>query len=95
MAYAIVNEFGEGTKAHYDATVDVVHPPGGLPIGQIHHYAGPSASGWVVIATWDSKEAWERLRDETLLPGLGGLGGSGFPGPPTITEFEIEAELTG
>ena len=90
MAYVIVNEFAGGTREQYDATVKVVHPPDGLPAGQTHHYAGPSPSGWVVVASWDSKGAWDKFRDETLLPGLEGLADSGFPGPPTQTEFEAE-----
>ena len=63
MAYVIVNDFEGGTKEQYDATTVVVHPPGGLPAGQTHHYAGPSANGWVVVAVWESKEIWERFRD--------------------------------
>ncbi len=53
MAYVIVNEFEGGTREQYDATTAVVHPPGGLPAGQTHHYAGLSASGWVVVAVWE------------------------------------------
>jgi hypothetical protein len=93
MAYVIVNDFDGGTRAQYDATIKVVHPPDGLPTGQTQHYAGPSATGWVVIAVWDSKGAWEHFLDETLLPGLQGLDGAGLPGPPGITEFEAEVRL--
>ena len=89
MKYVIVNDFENGTREQYDATVAVVHPPGGLPAGQTRHYAGPSASGWVVVAVWDSKETWEKFRDETLLPGLQGLD-SGLRGPPKSTEFWVE-----
>ena len=90
MAYVTVNEFEGGTREQYDAAVRVVHPPDGLPPGQTNHYAGPSSTGWVVVAVWDSKESWDTFRDETLLPGLGGLGDSGFRGPPKMTEFEVE-----
>ena len=91
MTYVIVNDFDGGTRAQYDATVSVVHPPEGrLPAGQSQHYAGPSTTGWVVVAVWDSKETWEQFRDETLLPGLQGLGESGFSGPPKSTEFDAE-----
>ncbi|MDX6606243.1 MAG: hypothetical protein QOD14_783 [Solirubrobacterales bacterium] len=90
MAYVIVNDFEGGTREQYDAVVGVVHPPDGLPPGQTHHYAGPSATGWVVTAVWDSKEVWDKFREETLLPGLEGLGDSGPPGPPKLTEFEVE-----
>jgi hypothetical protein len=92
MAYVIVNDFEGGTREQYDATTAVVHPAGGLPPGQTHHYAGPSANGWVVVAVWESKGIWEKFRDETLLPAFQG-GGSVLPGPPKTTEFEVEVEL--
>lgn len=92
MAYVIVNEFDGGTREQYDATTAVVHPPSGLPAGQTHHYAGPSAKGWVVVAVWESKEIWEKFRDETLLPAFQGKEGV-LPGPPRTTEFDVEVEL--
>jgi hypothetical protein len=92
MAYVIVNDFEGGTREQYDATIAVVHPPGGLPAGQTHHYAGPSANGWVVVAVWESKEIWEKFRDATLLPAVQ-AGQSVLPGPPKTTEFEVEVEL--
>jgi hypothetical protein len=91
MAYVIVNDFEGGTRERYDATTAVVHPAGGLPAGQTHHYAGPRTNGWVVVAVWESKEIWEKFRDETLLPAFQG-GGSVLPGPPKTTEFEVEVE---
>jgi hypothetical protein len=36
----------------------------------------------------DSKESWERFRDETLLPGLAQVE-NGFQGPPDETSFEV------
>ncbi len=92
MAYVIVNDFEGGTREQYDATTAVVHPAGGLPGGQTHHYAGPSTNGWVVVAVWESKGIWEKFRDETLLPAFQGQG-SVLPGPPKTTEFEVEIEL--
>ena len=64
----------------------------GLPAGQTRHYAGPSANGWVVVAVWESKEIWEKFRDETLLPAVQ-TGTSVLPGLPKTTEFEAEVEL--
>ena len=93
MPYMIVNEFEGGTREHYDATVKIVHPPEGLPAGQTHHYAGPSPTGWVVIAIWDLQESWDKFCDEILVPGLQRLGDSGFPSPPRVTGFEVEVIL--
>jgi hypothetical protein len=45
-----------------------------------------------VVAIHDSKESWERFRDEALLPGLQELGEKGLPGPPEETTFEVKVE---
>jgi hypothetical protein len=92
MAYVIVHDFEGGTREQYDATAAVVHPPDGLPAGQMRHYAGPSANGWIVVAVWESKEDWETFRNETLLPALESLD-AGLPGPPKATEFDIEVGI--
>ena len=54
------------------------------------HIAGPTDDGWIVIAVHDSKESWERFRDNTLLPGLSDLGDEGFAAPPEDTTYEVE-----
>ncbi|MGH2922764.1 MAG: hypothetical protein ACRDKH_01880 [Solirubrobacterales bacterium] len=92
MAIGIMHRFKGGTKEQYDAAAEVVHPPDGLPDGQIHHFAGETPDGWIVIAVHDSTESWERFRDEKLMPGLQELGDKGLPGPPEETIFEIEVE---
>jgi hypothetical protein len=92
MAYAITHKFKGGTREQYDATVAVVHPPDGLPEGQLQHIAGATEDGWMVAAIHDSKESWERFRDETLLPGLQEVGDKGLQGPPEETAFEIQVE---
>lgn len=94
MAFGITHKFQGGTREQYDATVAVVHPPGGLPEGQTHHFAGEMPDGWIVVAIHDSKESWKRFRDEKLLPGLQEVGEKGLPGPPEETTFEVEVEQT-
>jgi heme-degrading monooxygenase HmoA len=96
MTYLIINDFEGGTKEQYEAVANVVHPPDdGMPAGQTQRYAGPIANGWVVVAVWESKEAWEKFRDGTLMPGMQEVGDSGFAGPPKTTEFEVEVDVTG
>ena len=67
-----------------------VHPSrNSLPKGQIFHVAGPSAGGWTVVAVHDSKESWERFRDEILMPQLKkGIKG-GLTVPPQETTFQV------
>ena len=93
MAYAIVNYFKGGTKAQYDATVAKVHPGNNdMPPGQTQRTAGQTDDGFVVCATWESKGAWEKFRDGTLLPAFGDLGDKGLPGPPQMWEFDVHDE---
>jgi len=95
MTYAVIHRFKGGTQAQYEAALATVHPGGALPEGQIHHMAGPSEEGWVIVAVHDSRESWERFRDGTLLPALGaGIEGA-FEGPPEETTFDVAVEQTG
>ena len=91
MAFGVVHHFAGGTKEQYEASVAAVHPgKNTLPDGQIFHAAGPSAGGWTIIAVHESKESWERFRDQTLVPRLqAGIEG-GFAGPPQETEVDID-----
>jgi hypothetical protein len=94
MAYGVVHQFAGGTKEQYQASVAAVHPGEGiLPAGQVLHLAGPSGDGWLIVAVHDSKESWERFRDETLMPRLqAGIEG-GFAVPPQETSFEVQSEF--
>ena len=94
MAFGVVHHFAGGTKEQYEASVAAVHPgKDKLPDGQIFHAAGPSAGGWTIIAVHESKESWERFRDQTLVPRLqAGIEG-GFAGPPQETEVDIDTLL--
>jgi hypothetical protein len=90
MAYGIIHYFPGGTKEQYEASIAAVHPSrSSLPKGQIFHVAGPSAGGWTIVAVHDSKESWERFRDEILMPQLKkGIKG-GLTAPPQETAFEV------
>jgi hypothetical protein len=95
MAYGVVHQFAGGTKDQYEASIAAVHPSDrGLPEGQLSHMAGPSADGWTIIAIHDSKESWERFRDDVLLPRMqAGIDG-GFAAPPQETTFEVDTEVS-
>lgn len=90
MAYAIVHHFPGGTKEQYEAVLAAVHPSRkALPKGQVFHAAGPSTGGWTIVAVHESKESWERFRDDILRPALGkGIKG-GFSSPPQETAFDV------
>jgi hypothetical protein len=90
MPYAIVHHFPGGTKEQYEASLAAVHPSkDSLPKGQIFHAAGSSGDGWTIIAVHESKESWERFRDDILMPKLQAGVRGGFPTPPEETAIEI------
>jgi hypothetical protein len=89
MAYAVIHRFPSGTEDQYRASLAAVHPPGDLPEGQIFHVAGQSDQGWVIFALHDSRESWERFRDDVLNPAMqAGIAG-GFTDPPAEITFEL------
>ena len=96
MAYGIVHRFPGATQEQYEASIAAVHPSdGSLPEGQLFHAAGPSAEGWTIVAIHDSKESWERFRNEILMPRMSeGIEG-GFSTPPEETTFPVHNQQTG
>ena len=90
MAYGIVHFFPGGTKEQYEANLAAVHPGADqLPDGQIFHAAGASAGGWTIMAVHESKESWERFRDDILMPRMQqGIEG-GFQTPPQETAIDL------
>jgi hypothetical protein len=96
MPYAIAYDFAGGTQEQYEKTIEAVHGGPGiahLPDGQIFHAAGPIEGGWRIFAVHDTKESWERFRDDTLMPKVqAGIEGA-LPGPPVETAWELQTLL--
>lgn len=90
MAYCVVNHYPAGTKEQYEAALAALHPGNhSLPKGQIVHAAGASANGWTIVVIHESKESWERFRDELLMPRTRqGIKGGFTTIPETAFEFE-------
>jgi hypothetical protein len=96
MAYGVIHRFTGATKEQYEASLAAVHPGDGLPDGQIFHAAGPSEDGtWTVVAIHDSKESWERFRNDILMPKLSAGVPGGFEVPPDEYTFEVANQRTG
>ncbi len=58
-----------GTQAMYDKAMQnlgLTKDGGNWPEGVITHTAGPSGSDWVVVDTWESKEAIDKFFQERL-----------------------------
>ena len=94
MASAIIHQFPGGTQEQYEASIGVVHPSRtSLPQGQIFHAAGAVDGGWRVFAVHDTKESWERFRDEILMPTFQAGVEGGFEAPPEETAYEFYTVL--
>jgi hypothetical protein len=89
MAYGIIHTFKGGTREQFEAVNAKVDPPdGSLTPGEIFEASGPSDDGWVVMALFESKAAWEHFRDDILIPGFTEVGAAGFATPPTEISFD-------
>lgn len=58
-----------------------------VPSSRLLFAAGPVPGGWQVVQVWDRKEALDEFNARWLAPALAGLGASGFPHPPVVTDF--------
>lgn len=85
MAVAIVMDFPDGTREQYDQVVSRMRLDGLLPPGAIHHTAGATEHGWRMVDVWESREVFERFRDEQLRP----LAQDAGMQPPSIVTVEL------
>ena len=70
------------TAEMYEAVSGKAMSGGQLPDGCHLHIAGPVEEGWRVITVWDSREDFERFREEKLVPAARELAGG--EGPPQV-----------
>ena len=93
MAVAMrTTDFPEGVGTQmYDgvqAELDLANRP---PEGLIFHWAGEVDGEWTVTNLWESRDAYDRFRQERLLPAIQKVSGRDpNEGPqPTTTEFAV------
>ncbi|MGH3473051.1 MAG: hypothetical protein ACRDPG_13535 [Nocardioidaceae bacterium] len=79
MSHLQVDFWPGATQEQYEATLKVVHS-NELPPGQLTHAAGPCEGGFLISATWDSKESSDTFVQQTLTPAL--PIDEGMSGPP-------------
>jgi hypothetical protein len=76
----VVSAVAPGFSAELYEAVTVRAMPGDqLPDGCKLHIAGPVEQGWRVITVWESREAFDRFREEKLLPALREVAGEAPP----------------
>jgi hypothetical protein len=81
---AVGTDMYDGVNAAMDIEND---PPGGL----IFHWAGEVDGKWTITDVWETRDAYDRFRDERLFPAIQKVSGMDpAAGPqPTITEFAV------
>jgi len=100
MAIAMVQEFEAGddrSTANYDAVREQLGVEADPPAGLIVHTAGFTAGGvFRVFDVWETQEAWERFREERLMPAVRPLIESGGGAPPSAEyTYELHDLMTG
>ena len=59
------------------------------PLASLAHGVIVLVGGWIIVAIHESKQSWERFRDDILMPRLQQGVKGGFAGPPQETTFEV------
>ncbi len=77
MAVYVVSDNPQGDQETYERVVGDVAQSGQMPPpGAVFQVAGPADGGWRVISVWNSRDDFERFRDERLRPALEKAGAS-------------------
>jgi len=72
VSYAFVQDI----PATWDMYLGIAEALGeALPEGLVLHVAGPTEEGFRMIGIWDSKETWDRFRNDRLRALCDGLAG--------------------
>ena len=92
MTYLITHFFAGGTQEQYDAVVAEAHPTdGSLPEGQLHHFAGPTDGGFLVVALWETKQQNDEFQQK-LFSIIGAL--ENPPPPPEERTAHVSNQVS-
>lgn len=87
MTFVRLALFPDATLEHYDRLARAMsHAP--APAERLLFAAGPVEGGWQVVQVWTSKARLDDFNRAHFFPALAALGGSVFPAPAVITDFE-------
>jgi hypothetical protein len=77
MAIGVLLDIPGGTQEQYEAINQKAFGDPKGPSEQIDgliiHTAGATSSGWRIFDAWESKEAFDRFMNETIMPALEGM----------------------
>ena len=86
MTFLRMAYFPEATSEHFEQLARQMPPES--PSGRLVFAAGPVSGGWQVVQLWESRELLEAFNRDVFFPALTRMGGSAFPTPPEVTDFE-------
>jgi hypothetical protein len=69
----VVNDIPDVDAETYERVLEAARVETDPPEGLIIHASGAIGAGWRVISVWRSGDAFERFRDDRLIPAVRGL----------------------
>ncbi len=92
MAWAYVQDVDDGTLADYDRVSEELQKRSGdtPPQGLILHAVRALGNGMRIIDVWESEDAYQRFREEQLVPAMeAAMPGAMAQGPPRMEPLEL------
>ena len=92
MAWALIQKAQEASWDDYERVSAAVAADKNQPEGLIAHAAGEENGKWRSVDIWESQAAYERFRDERLMPAVRETIGDQAiaAGPPPQESFEVK-----
>ena len=92
MAWVLIQKAQEASWADYERVSQALGGDENPPEGLIVHAAGEENGRWRSVAVWESQAAYERFRDERLMPAVRQAMGDDAvnAGPPPQESFEAK-----
>ena len=92
MAWVHIQIAQETGWAEYESVARAAGVADAPPEGLIVHAAGEQDGRWCAVSVWESEAAYERFRDERLIPAVREALGDAMvdQGPPPSESFEAK-----
>jgi heme-degrading monooxygenase HmoA len=92
MTWVQIQKAQEATWDDYERVAKAVGVDGNPPEGLIVHAAGEENGKWRSVDVWESEAAYQRFRDERLMPAVREAMGEAAiaAGPPPQESFEVK-----
>ena len=92
MAWAQFQKSEDATYQDYERVNEAMDVDNNPPEGLIIHAAGEVNGKWKLVDVWESEAAFEKFRDERLMPAVIQAMGQEVvdAGPPATESFEVK-----